>query len=169
MIRGRMGSLQLSASVYPYFATNTKSYLEHKRYNNARINQTGLVTALGTMDGIVWVKVTSQQGAKKDSIKITLTNQELFNLATFEGDAPAGDTIVTISGTKYLKVRLNAWNTDFSVAPIITSAFSTYKFSYIYDQDTSSVATSGVQAFIQFMNSSWGNKIAVTDNLLQQQ
>jgi hypothetical protein len=87
-----------------------------------------------------------------------------FNLVTFTGDLPAGDSIVTMNGIKYLKIRVNGWNTSLNIAPIVTYGNTTLTFSYKYAQDTSSYTNTGVQAFVQFLNSSWGSKISITDN-----
>ncbi|MCX7986066.1 MAG: T9SS type A sorting domain-containing protein [Bacteroidales bacterium] len=85
-----------------------------------------------------------------------------FNLQTFEGDVPAGCSIDTIDGIPYLKVRINSWNTFFDIVPITIGQYTSVKFSYKFDKDTST-NTVPVQAFFQLINSDWSVKSSVTD------
>lgn len=162
-INTRKGSIELKANVYPSFATNTNVTWSVSDTTIASVSNKGVVKAKGTKNGSFKVYVTSNQGAKKDSIKVTASNQVLFNLATFKGDLPAGATIDSIDGKAYLKVRVNGWGTSLAVEPIITYSNSTAKFTYKYDKDTVT-KTDVVQAFIQFADSGFVSKKAFTEN-----
>ncbi len=89
-------------------------------------------------------------------------NTAPFNLETFEGTVPAGGSIVTIDTTKYLKIRLNGWNTEFPISPIIINAPSTLSFTYKYDKDTSTYI-GAVRAFVQFFDTTHHN-ISIVDD-----
>jgi hypothetical protein len=89
-------------------------------------------------------------------------NATPFNLQTFEGDVPSGCSIDTIEGVPYLKVQVNGWNTFFDIEPITCTAYTTLKFSYKYDKDTST-NTLPVQAFFQLITADWSGKSSVTD------
>ncbi|HOT13568.1 MAG TPA: Ig-like domain-containing protein [Bacteroidales bacterium] len=162
-ITTRKGSIELKANVYPSYATNTNVTWSVSDATIATVSNKGVVKANGTKNGSFMVYVTSNEGAKKDSIRITASNQVLFNLATFAGDLPAGATIDTIEGKKYLKVRVNGWNTTIAVEPVVTYSNSTAKFTYKYDKDTVT-KTDVVQAFIQFADSGFVSKKAFTEN-----
>lgn len=148
------GTLQLTAKITATNAYDTTvMWSVVNGTGAATISSTGLLK--GSANGIVYAKACAKDASGlKDSVKIVLTNQIIpFNLVTFAGDIPAGDSIVTISGKKYLKVRLNGWSTAFPIVPLTFYKNTTVKFSYKYGQDTSSVASSKVQAFVQFMQS----------------
>lgn len=93
--------------------------------------------------------------------KIEVT--EPFDLTTFEGDVPAGDTIDTINGTPYLKVRLDGWNTYLNIVPIVVPNIDTVTYTYKYSPDTTSTYTNAnTEAFVQFMGIT-GNNTSVGD------
>ena len=162
-INTRKGAIELKANVHPSFATNTNVTWSVSDTTIATVSNKGVVKAKGAKNGSFMVYVTSNQGANKDSIKVTASNQVLFNLATFKGDLPAGATIDSIDGKAYLKVRVNGWSTSLAVEPVITYANSTAKFTYKYDKDTVTI-TDAVQAFIQFADSGYVSKKAFTEN-----
>ena len=119
-------------------------------------------------NGVVTLIAQSESDATKaDTVKVTITNQVAvpFDLTTFKGDRPIGTQIDTLSDKNpYLKVRLNGWSTAFAIAPLTFYKNTTVKFSYKYDQDTSSVTAASVQSFIQFMKAgATAENIAVTD------
>jgi hypothetical protein len=80
-----------------------------------------------------------------------------FNLTTFKGKVPAGDTIVTMNGKQFLKVRLNGWNTQFPIAPVTFTKGTQVSFTYKYDKDTTSYSNTNVLAFVQFMVDEYAN------------
>ncbi len=86
-----------------------------------------------------------------------------FSLQTFTGDVPAGDSIKTVNGKQYLKVLLNGW-TILPVAPLVTTAGYSLNFNYYYDQDTSTIKASGVDGYIQFMDSTGADNITAISN-----
>jgi uncharacterized protein YjdB len=88
-----------------------------------------------------------------------------FDLVSFTGDIPTGATIVNSTSIKYLKIRINSWNTAFPVAKMIFVKNDKVQFKYKYSQDTSQITASSVQAFFQFMLSgATAENITVTDN-----
>lgn len=100
-----------------------------------------------------------------DNFKVIAKPPIPFDLSTFEGDVPSGTEIVTIDNIQYLKVQVNGWNTTLEIKPITVDPtnLTTVSFSYKFDKDTSTYA-GDMQAFFQFVNSSWAVKKAITDN-----
>jgi len=77
-----------------------------------------------------------------------------FNLLTFQGDVPAGGSLITVSGTNYLKIRLDGWNTSFPIVPVTLKKGETVEFGYKYDPDTTNTTKYAIKTtlgFVQFM------------------
>ncbi len=84
-----------------------------------------------------------------------------FNLETFRGYLPAGDSVVMVGDTEYLKVYLNGWNSTLNIAPIITTQGTTINFTYFYDKDTSTYKLSELSGFIALHDSAGASAQAI--------
>ncbi len=88
-----------------------------------------------------------------------------LDLTTMLGDVPVGATVIDSTGTRWLKIRVNGWNTAFPVQKMVFVPKEKVTFSYKYDKDTSAFTASSVQAFFQFMKAgATYEDIPVTDN-----
>ncbi len=100
------GTLQLQAQVYPLSQSQNVIWTISNGTGSATIATTGLVTAL--TNGNVWAKATSVQNtAKKDSILIVITNQDLGIADIFANEAlsvfpnPTSDVVTLKTGLKH--------------------------------------------------------------------
>ncbi len=144
---------QMAAMVYPTNAYDQRiTWSVTNGTGSATIDPvTGVLSA--TALGTVTVTATAVDGGKMGSkvVGIKAINNP-FDLTTFTGDVPAGDTIVTINNKQYLKVRVNGY-TGFAIKPLIFFQNTTISFSYRYDKDTSTLPTTSAQTFFQFQKS----------------
>ncbi len=153
----------ISVSILPLLASDQTIIWSLSDSSIVSVNTaTGKLTGLKT--GTVTVTVAS---VATPSVKGTIVIKVWvvpFNVETFVGDVPQGAVIVDTLSTKYLKIRLNGWNTAFAIVPLTFVKGEKVTFSYWYAQDTSSATSASVQAFIQFMQStSAAEDLSITD------
>jgi hypothetical protein len=138
---------------YPYNKGEQTANFAKSPASDTIVTVTGNFPQTGTLDTL---QLASQLqggswGAVNGSIlyisQVTIATP--FDVQTFAGDVPKGGSIVLLGGKKYLKIRLDGWNTSFPIAPINVKKQTTDSFTYKLDKDTAKY-TLPVNAFFQF-------------------
>jgi len=106
-IRINEGKLQFTVVVYPDSAENKAVVYSVSDPAIATISTTGLLKAL--KNGVVWVKATSVEGGKVDSMKITIINQHAYSTFAI---AKKLDAAGITSDTDYSAIAKTWWDSD---------------------------------------------------------